>query len=277
MSFRFSKMHGIGNDFVLLDRRLCTTRLDVDLVRQLADRHRGIGCDQLLTVETATLPNAAFRYGIWNRDGSEAAQCGNGVRCVVAWLARAGLIEYGPVSLQSPSGLVTCELLAESQVRVNMGAPKFAPADIPFVAEAEARTYEIYVDDRAVNLGVVSVGNPHAVLWVDNVAQAEVTKLGPLIETHERFPHRVNVGFAQKLSRHHLRLRVFERGVGETLACGTGACAAALIGIIQHELDPNVRVSLPGGDLIIEWAGSDCPVWMTGPTQFVFEGEWHEH
>lgn len=273
----FSKMHGIGNDFVLIDRRGHGGHpVDPAWVRRLAARHTGVGCDQLLSIETASTPDAAFAYGIWNQDGSQARQCGNGVRCVVAWLARAGLIAPGPLRLQSPSGLLECEWRASGSVRVAMAVPDFDPAALPFVAAAEAENYPLQLEDETIDIAVVAIGNPHAVVRVDNVATAPVPQLGAQIASHLRFPEQVNVGFMEIVSRTELRLRVFERGVGETLACGTGACAAVVVGMRSGALDREVRVDLPGGSLMIAWSGVGQPVWMSGPTAFVFEGEWHE-
>ncbi len=273
----FSKMHGIGNDFIVLDRRASNgADLEAAWIRRLADRHTGIGCDQLLSIEIASTPGAAFAYGIWNQDGSPARQCGNGVRCVVAWLARAGLIGPGALRLQSPSGLVDCELLDSGWVRVAMAVPDFNPAALPFIAEAEASSYPLRVEGEDIDITVVSIGNPHAVVRVDAVARAPVQRLGALIEAHPRFPERVNVGFVEIVSPEQLFLRVFERGVGETLACGTGACAAAVVGMRLGVLDRRAWVRLPGGELLIEWPAPDQPVWMSGPAAFVFEGEFHE-
>ncbi len=273
----FSKMHGIGNDFIVLDRRASNgADLEAAWIRRLADRHTGIGCDQLLSIEMASTPGAAFAYGIWNQDGSPARQCGNGVRCVVAWLARAGLIGPGALRLQSPSGLVDCELLDSGWVRVAMAVPDFNPAALPFIAEAEASSYPLRVEGEDIDITVVSIGNPHAVVRVDAVARAPVQRLGALIEAHPRFPERVNVGFVEIVSPEQLFLRVFERGVGETLACGTGACAAAVVGMRLGVLDRRAWVRLPGGELLIEWPAPDQPVWMSGPAAFVFEGEFHE-
>jgi diaminopimelate epimerase len=276
VKLHFDKMHGIGNDFVVVDWRGRGSRIDADLARLLADRHFGIGCDQLLSIEPATDPDCAFRYGIWNTDGSEAGQCGNGVRCVAAWLHRAGLIGRGGVRLQSPSGPVQCTLLDNGRVRVDMGAPRFEPAAIPLRAVAMADAYRLTLRDGQVEVAAVSMGNPHAVLHVADTALADVAGIGPQIENHPDFPERCNVGFMQVVSRSHIALRVFERGVGETLACGTGACAAAVAGIRSGALDRQVRVSLPGGDLDIDWPDDQSSVWMTGPTQFVFQGEWHD-
>lgn len=276
MKLHFDKMHGIGNDFVVVDWRGRGARIDAELARRLANRHVGIGCDQLLSIEEATVPDCAFRYGIWNTDGSEAGQCGNGVRCVAAWLHRAGLIERGGVRLQSPSGPVQCTLLDDGRVRVDMGCARFEPVDIPLRAVARADSYRLRLRAGEVEVAALSMGNPHAVLRVSDVANADVAALGSEIEQHPDFPERCNVGFMQVLSRTDIALRVFERGVGETLACGTGACAAAVAGMRGGVLDRQVRVSLPGGELHIDWPDEQSSVWMTGPTQFVFQGEWND-
>jgi diaminopimelate epimerase len=276
VTIRFSKMHGIGNDFVVVDWRARPHRIASDLARRLADRHLGVGCDQLLSIENASDPACVFRYGIWNTDGSEAGQCGNGVRCVAAWLFRAGLIGHGEVRLQSPSGAVSCELLADDQVRVEMGMPRFEPAEIPLRSERISDVYRLTLKAGTVDVAAVSMGNPHAVLRVEDIAKTDVQALGQEIESHVDFPERCNVGFMQLLARDRIRLRVYERGVGETLACGTGACAAAVIGMRAGHLERTVRVSLPGGDLWIAWPNPNGPVSMTGPTKFVYEGEWHD-
>lgn len=270
---RFSKMHGIGNDFVLIDCRTRPFDLDTADIRRLGDRHTGVGFDQLLSIEPATDPACAYRYGIWNTDGSRAGQCGNGVRCVAAWLARAGALGAGATRLESPSGAVAVELLDDTSVRVAMGTPEFDPRAVPLRAAAEAPTYRLDVVGHRVELGAVSMGNPHAVIEVDDVTLAPVATLGPQVEMHADFPDRCNVGFVQVLDRGHLRLRVWERGVGETLACGSGACAAVAVLRRRGRVDGRVSVELPGGTLGIEWPGSG-ELWMTGPAAFVFEGEW---
>lgn len=275
MALRFSKMHGLGNDFVVVDCREAPLVLDVAAIRRLGDRHFGVGFDQLLTIERARDPSCSFAYGIWNTDGSRAGQCGNGVRCVARWLARAGAIGAGMTRLESPSGAVAVELLADGDVRVDMGEPGFVPTAIPLSAEREADTYEIDVAGRDVRVGAVSMGNPHALVEVDDVDRAPVAVLGPQIEHAQAFPQRCNVGFAQVLSRGAIRLRVWERGVGETLACGSGACAAVAVLRRRDKLDAEVRVALPGGELGLRWDGPGHPVWMRGPAAFVFEGEWH--
>lgn len=274
MVMRFSKMHGIGNDFVVVDRRGLSARLEPDLVQAIADRHTGVGFDQLLTVEDPRAPGSLAAYGIYNSDGSAARQCGNGVRCLVAWLHRDAPIR-GRVVLDGPVGPVACERLADGRIRVDMGVPQFAPETVPFVVAAAADDYPLSIVGGPLRIGVASMGNPHAVLEVDEVATAPIAQLGPLIERHRQFPDRANVGFAEVVDRHSIRLRVFERGVGETLACGSGACAAAAILIRRGRVASPLTVTLPGGTLIIEWAGADTPLSMTGPAAFVFEGTWN--
>ncbi len=272
---RFSKMHGSGNDFVVLDCRQRAFPLDAAQIRALGERHTGVGFDQLLSVEPARDPSCAFYYGIWNTDGSPSGQCGNGVRCVAAWLHRAGVLALGDsVRIESPSGPVTVRLLASDEVTVDMGEPVFAPPRIPFVAAALADGYEISLEDEQLRIGAVSMGNPHAVVVVPDLADPRLHKLGPLLSSHERFPAGANAGFVQWLDRGHLRLRVHERGAGWTLACGTGACAAMAVLRQRGEVDDRVRVELPGGTLRIEWPGAGHALWMTGPAAFVFEGEW---
>ena len=274
MSLHFSKMHGLGNDFVVLDCRSRALSLTPVEIAQMGDRHTGVGFDQLLTVEPASDPSCAFRYGIYNKDGSQAGQCGNGVRCVAVWLAREGEVGLGAVRLQSPSGPVVVEILEGSAVRVDMGVPNFDPKAIPLRADQADTQYTLDIGAERVTFGAVSIGNPHAVLEVDDCAQAAVTTLGPRIERNEFFPQACNVGFAQVLNRCQIRLRVWERGVGETQACGSGACAAVAVLLRRNKLDTTVRVSLPGGDLDIHWDGPGHTIWMTGPAAFVFEGDW---
>lgn len=275
MSLRFSKMHGLGNDFVLLDGRDRACALAPDRIRALADRHTGVGFDQLLSVEPARDASCAFYYGIWNADGTPSGQCGNGVRCVAAWLHRAGALALGEtVRIESPSGPVSVRLLDPDQVAVEMGEPVFAPVRIPFLAEAEADHYPITIGDRALQIGAVSMGNPHAVVAVSDLGAPELQQYGPLLSTHARFPQGTNSGFVQRLDRGRLRLRVHERGSGWTLACGTGACAAMAVLRRRGEVDEHVQVELPGGTLQIDWAGPGQPLWMTGPAAFAFEGEW---
>lgn len=274
-------MQGLGNDFVIVDCRVQPLALDANAIRLLGDRHFGVGFDQLLTIEPARDAACAFAYAIWNTDGTRSGQCGNGLRCVARWLARAGVLGEGMTRLESPSGPVTVELLANGQVRAEMGEPTFESASIPLavgahaIDEANAR-YTIEVVDRHVEIGAVSMGNPHAVVEVEDIASAPVAVLGPQIEQAAAFPAGCNVGFAQIVSRAALRLRVWERGVGETLACGSGACAAVAVLRRRAKLDAAVRVALPGGELDIHWEGPGHRLWMSGPATFVFEGEWNE-
>jgi diaminopimelate epimerase len=272
VNLRFTKMHGIGNDFVIVDCRTQPFALSPGQIARIGDRHFGVGFDQLLTIEPATDSACAFAYGIYNTDGSRALQCGNGVRCVAAWLHRAGALATGVTRLQSPSGPVTVELLAGGDVRVDMGVPRFVPADVPLDLPA-ADPYRLRVADTDVEFGAVSMGNPHALIEVADVVLARLDTLGAALSRNAHFPQGCNVGFAQVLDRAHIRLRVWERGVGATLACGSGACAAVAILRRRGKLDAAVAVELPGGTLRIEWDGEGKPVWMRGPAQFVFEGE----
>ncbi|GAA0710575.1 diaminopimelate epimerase [Dokdonella soli] len=280
MGLRFSKMHGLGNDFVIVDGRTTPLALDANAIRLLGDRHFGVGFDQLLTIEPARDPSCAFAYGIWNTDGTRSGQCGNGLRCVARWLARAGVLADGVTRLESPSGPVTVELLVDGRVRADMGEPRFDPALVPIVVDRRSidtanALYTIDVAGRDVGIGAVSMGNPHALVEVDDVAGAPVEALGPQIEHAAAFPQGCNVGFAQIVSRDAIRLRVWERGVGETLACGSGACAAVAVLRRRAKLDAEVRVALPGGELGIHWDGPGHTLWMSGPATFVFEGDWH--
>ena len=271
----FSKMHGAGNDFVVIDCRERPLPLDAEAIARLGDRHNGVGFDQLLTIEPAHDPDCAFRYGIYNRDGSQAGQCGNGVRCVAAWLRRAGTLGDGMTRLQSPSGAVAVEMLGDGRVRVDMGVPQFAPQSVPLREDAQALLYTRGMGADDVTFGAVSMGNPHAVIEVPDITAASVDTWGPALETHADFPDRANIGFAQVMSAHEIRLRVWERGVGETLACGSGACAAVVVLASRGRVGRDVDVHLPGGVLQISWAGPGQPVWMTGPATFVFEGNYY--
>lgn len=279
MSLRFSKMHGLGNDFVVVDCRTRPLTLDARAIRRLGDRHFGVGFDQLLTIEPARDASCAFAYGIWNTDGTRSGQCGNGLRCVARWLARAGVLGAGATRLESPSGPVTVELLANDHVRAEMAEPRFEPAAIPLVDARAIDTANarctINVVGRDMVIGAVSMGNPHALVQVEDVERAQVAVLGPQIEHAAELPQGCNVGFAQLVSPAAIRLRVWERGVGETLACGSGACAAVAVLRRRGELDADVRVMLPGGELDIHWDGAGHPLWMGGPAAFVFEGEWN--
>ncbi|MBN8481118.1 MAG: diaminopimelate epimerase [Xanthomonadales bacterium] len=276
MALAFTKMHGAGNDFVVVDCRSTPLGLDPAAIRRLGHRHFGVGFDQLLTIEPATDGESAWAYGIWNNDGTTSGQCGNGVRCVAAWLARAGLLAAGATRLQSPSGAVTVELLDDRRVRVDMGEPRFDPMALPLDVAVEADRYTIDAVGQPVVVGAVSMGNPHALIEVDDIAAAPVGVLGPQVAHAAAFAHGCNVGFAEWRGRDAIALRVYERGAGETLACGSGASAAVAILHRRGRVDADVRVSLPGGVLDIHWDGSGHPLWMTGPAAFVFEGTWHD-
>ena len=273
MTIRFTKMQGLGNDFVVLDGVRQALALDPERCRRLADRHFGVGCDQILLVEAATRPDVDLRYRIFNADGGEVEQCGNGARCFARFVHDKGLTDKTAIRVETASGVIEPRLLDSGLVRVDMGAPRFAPADIPFIADTEALTYPLKVGQHVVEVAALSMGNPHAVLRVNDLDRAPVDILGAAIEAHARFPRRVNAGFMQVLTPHDIRLRVYERGVGETLACGTGACAAAVAGIRWGALQSPVSVHTKGGDLVVEWAGTGQSVWMTGPAVTVFEGE----
>lgn len=273
MKLEFTKMQGIGNDFVVVDAYTKPVLLSQSQIRRIADRHFGVGCDQLLMVERPTQPDTDFRYRIFNADGGEVEQCGNGARCFVRFVHDKGLSNKTRIRVETASGIITPALENNGQVTVNMGLPHFEPAVIPFVADKMASTYQLTVADREIVISALSMGNPHAVQIVDNVDTAPVRQQGPLIESHARFPQRVNAGYMQILDRQHIRLRVFERGAGETLACGTGACAASVAGIQLGKLESPVLVSMRGGELVIRWDGANSPVWMTGPAETVFDGQ----
>jgi len=273
MVLQFTKMQGLGNDFVVIDAYRQPLSLSQAQIRALADRHFGIGCDQMLVVERPTRPDADFRYRIFNADGGEVEQCGNGARCFVRFVHEQGLTNQREIRVETARGIIRPRLEADGMVTVDMGAPCFIPAEIPFVADVAALTYRLDLNGQgSVEVGAVSMGNPHAVQLVDAVESAPVAVQGPLIERHPRFPNRVNAGFMQIVDPHHARLRVFERGAGETLACGTGACAAAVHGIRLGRLASPVTITMPGGELTIAWAGEDAPVMMTGPAVTVFQG-----
>ena len=273
MALRFSKMHGLGNDFVVIDGVRQQVALDAAAVRRLADRHTGIGCDQLLLVEPPPDASVDFRYRIFNADGGEVEQCGNGARCFARFVHDQGLCDKTALRVATRAGVLALRHEADGQVTVDMGVPEFEPARIPFTAAARATTYRLDTELGEVSFGAVALGNPHAVLRVDDPDQAPVATLGPLLESHPDFPRRVNVGFLGVVDRGHVRLRVFERGVGETRACGSGACAAVVVGRQQGLLDARVAVDLAGGRLVISWLGEGEPVLMTGPATHVFEGE----
>ncbi len=273
MLLRFTKMHGLGNDFVVLDLITQSVRLDATLIRFLADRHRGIGCDQVLVVEPPTDPDMDFRYRIFNQDGSEAQQCGNGARCVAKFIRDRRLSAKRRLRIETLGGPISMSCGKGNVVTVSMGVPRLAPQEIPFTAARRATVYTLEACGQPVEISAVSMGNPHAVLVVDDVETAPVATLGPALEQHPDFPERTNVGFMQVLDRGEVRLRVFERGAGETMACGSGACAAVVAGRIRGLLDERVRVHLPGGFLQVEWRGEGDPLMMTGPATTVFEGQ----
>ncbi|EKM26500.1 diaminopimelate epimerase [Vibrio sp. HENC-03] len=273
MHFHFSKMHGLGNDFMVVDCITQNVFFSQDLIRRLADRHTGIGFDQLLVVEAPYDPESDFHYRIFNADGSEVEQCGNGARCFARFVRLKGLTNKYSISVSTKKGKMILDVEDDGEVTVNMGVPEFEPNKIPFKAKQKEKTYIMRAGDKTLFCGAVSMGNPHVVTVVDDVDTAEVETLGPLLESHERFPERVNAGFMQVVNRNHIRLRVYERGAGETQACGSGACGAVAVGILQGLLDENVKVSLPGGDLRISWQGPGKPLFMTGPATHVFDGQ----
>ena len=273
MHFHFSKMHGLGNDFMVVDCITQNVFFSQDLIRRLADRHTGVGFDQLLVVEAPYDPESDFHYRIFNADGSEVEQCGNGARCFARFVRLKGLTNKYSISVSTKKGKTILDVEDDGEVTVNMGVPEFEPNKIPFKAKQKEKTYIMRAGDKTLFCGAVSMGNPHVVTVVDDVDTAEVETLGPLLESHERFPERVNAGFMQVVNRNHIRLRVYERGAGETQACGSGACGAVAVGILQGLLDENVKVSLPGGDLRISWQGPGKPLFMTGPATHVFDGQ----
>lgn len=272
MKLAFSKMHGAGNDFVVIDLVRQQAKLSANQIRYLADRHRGIGCDQVLCVLPPDDPDADFRYQIYNADGSEAGQCGNGARCFARFVREQRLTSKQQLRVQTTSGDMGLKVEQDGRIFADLGAPIFAPSQIPFIAENESIEYPLVVGDQSFSIGAVSMGNPHAVLQVPSCRDAAVATIGPLIEAHERFPQRVNVGFMEVVSRREVRLRVYERGAGETLACGSGACAAVVHGIRLGLLEHVVTVHLPGGKLSVDWQGESSHVWLGGPTATVFEG-----
>jgi diaminopimelate epimerase len=274
MKIKFSKMHGLGNDFVVIDGMRQYVELTPETIRALGDRHTGIGFDQLLLVEPPTAPGADFRYRIFNADGGEVEQCGNGARCFVRFVHDQKLTDKTAIVVETKRGIIHPRLEANGLVTVDMGQPRFTPAEIPFESETDAAEQPLSLTDGAtLMIGAVSMGNPHAVTVVADVDTAPVAGQGPLIESHARFPQRVNAGFMQVIDRHNIRLRVYERGAGETLACGTGACAAVVSGIRRGLLDSPVRVQTRGGELNIAWNGAGQSVIMTGPAVTVFTGE----
>lgn len=278
MRIKFSKMHGLGNDFVVIDAISQKLRLTPEKIRFIADRHFGIGCDQILLVEIPESSAVDFRYRIFNADGSEVENCGNGARCFARFVRDRKLTGKKVIKVETAGGLIELNVQDDEQVSVNMGVPRLSPEQVPFTGEnksvlSRAVTYSLSVAGKTLQISAVSMGNPHAVQVVDNVKTAEVEMLGPLIENHPQFPARVNAGFMQILSRDEINLRVYERGAGETLACGTGACAAVVAGRLRGLLNEKVKVNLPGGSLRIEWPDESAPVIMTGPAEFVFHGQ----
>jgi diaminopimelate epimerase len=272
MPVPFTKMHGAGNDFVVFDGVTRPVVLTPEKIRRLADRHFGVGCDQVLVVERPTASGADFRYRIFNADGGEVEQCGNGARCFVRFVRDKRLTDKDQIAVETLSGMIYPRLEPDGNVTVDMGVPRLDPAAVPFEAGTRENVYDLEVNGRKVNVTVLSMGNPHAVQVVPEVDSAPVNTQGPLIERHPRFPQRVNAGYMQIVDRGHIRLRVYERGAGETLACGTGACAAVVAGRQRGLLDDKVDVKLLGGTLRVSWAGEGQPVWMTGPAVTVFEG-----
>ncbi|MGB6486630.1 MAG: diaminopimelate epimerase [Steroidobacteraceae bacterium] len=271
MRIEFTKMHGLGNDFAVFDAPGAAA-LDGEVIRRLADRHTGIGFDQALVLEPPKNTDAAVFYRIFNADGVEVEQCGNGARCIAALLAARGLARSGAVTMDSPAGLIRARTLEGGLISVDMGPVRFDPRLLPFDARAEAQRYPLELAGDSVEIGAVSIGNPHAVLAVESVETAAVERLGPAIERHPRFPKRVNAGFMQIVDRTHIRLRVYERGAGETLACGTGACAAVAVGRHWGQLDCEVHVSVRGGELRVNWNGPEENIWLTGAAEVSFAG-----
>ncbi|WNY83198.1 diaminopimelate epimerase [Cronobacter dublinensis] len=272
---QFAKMHGLGNDFMVVDAVTQNVFFSPEMIRRLADRHHGVGFDQLLIVEPPYDPDLDFHYRIFNADGSEVAQCGNGARCFARFVRLKGLTNKRDIRVSTANGRMILTVNEEELVRVNMGEPVFEPSLVPFRANKAEKTYIMRAAEQTVLCGVVSMGNPHCVIQVDDVSTAPVETLGPLMESHDRFPERANIGFMQVMNPEHIRLRVFERGAGETQACGSGACAAVAVGIQQGLLAAQVRVDLPGGRLDIAWKGPGNPLFMTGPATHVYDGFIH--
>ena len=273
MLIKFTKMHGLGNDFTVVDTISQHAHLRPEQVRKLADRHFGIGFDQLLLVEPPGRPDVDFRYRIFNADGSEVEQCGNGARCFARYVIDNKLTPKTTMRVETNTGIIELTVTPDGRVLVDMGAPRLQPEGIPFIAEQMAAEYPVELNGEQVLVSAVSMGNPHCVLLTDDIKTAPVESIGPLLECHERFPEKVNVGFMEIIHRRFVHLRVFERGVGETMACGTGACAAVVAGQLRGLLDSKVEVKLPGGNLQIEWLGEGHSVMMEGPATKVFEGQ----
>jgi len=277
MEIQFTKMHGLGNDFVVMDSFVHEIQLSAEQVRLIADRHFGIGCDQLLLLAPSGTEGVDVRYLIYNADGCEVSQCGNGARCAAAYLRENGLIDglddRDTITAETREGIITMTLEEDELVRVNMGIPKLAASEIPLDTQEDAEQYQLDLSDTEITFSAISMGNPHAVIVVDDVASAPVLTMGPEVQQQALFPEGVNVGFMQIVDSGHIKLRVYERGAGETLACGSGACAAVVAGCINSSLNQEVDVELPGGHLLISWAGRGEPVWMTGPATFVYRGQ----
>jgi diaminopimelate epimerase len=272
MDLAFTKMHGIGNDFVVLNCLEQAFSLTPEQIRRIGDRHFGIGFDQLLVIGPARQKDADVSYRIYNNDGGEVAQCGNGARCIGAYLYERGIVRKDEIVAETREGLLRLYHLADGRIRVNMGVPRFEPAEIPLRADRRSPVYHVTINNQDIAFSAVSMGNPHAVLQVDNVDTAKVEDMGPLIQQQAMFPEGVNVGFMQIVDPGHIRLRVYERGAGETLACGSGSCAAVVAGRLEAKLAENVDVGLTGGHLLVSWQGEGEPVWVTGPAAFVYEG-----
>lgn len=271
-TIRFTKMHGLGNDFIVFDAIHQPIQLNRNIIRRLSDRHMGIGCDQLLLVEKAQAATADFRYRIFNADGEEVEQCGNGARCFARFVLDKGLTSKKTIVVETMSGLIHLSIQSDGQVSVDMGHPRFKPCEIPYKVDEEALFYLLPLDEKQCEIGAVSMGNPHAILKVEKLDSHMIGRIGPQIEKHPLFPNRVNVGFMKILTPDHIQLRVYERGAGETLACGSGACAAVAYGRRRGWLDKSVKVDLPGGQLLIEWPEKTGSIIMTGPVATTFEG-----
>jgi diaminopimelate epimerase len=272
VEINFTKMHGLGNDFVVIDAISQSINLSPEQIRNIADRNFGVGCDQLLLVEKPSDSQAEFRYRIFNADGGEVEQCGNGARCFAVFVRDAGLTTNDNIIVETAGGLIELNIEGD-QVTVDMGVPNFEPDSLPFIAEECAETYNIMVNGAEYAIGAVSVGNPHAVLQVDDIKIVEVETIGAAIQNYVQFPQRVNVGFMEIVNQDKINLRVYERGAAETLACGTGACAAVAVGRMQGKLNEEVTVRLPGGNLVIHWPGEGQKLLMTGPATTVFQGQ----
>ncbi|MFT7267336.1 MAG: diaminopimelate epimerase [Porticoccus sp.] len=273
MFLKFTKMHGLGNDFVVIDAISQHITITPEIAKKLGDRHFGVGCDQILVIEPPSQPNIDFRYRIFNNDGTEVEQCGNGARCFAKFVHSRKLTGKNSILVETASGIIELKIQSDQTVEVNMGLPLLDPKDIPFIAEQQQTLYEISTENLKLLISAVSIGNPHAVLRVDDVCSASVQSLGQAIGSHSLFPKQANVGFMQVVNSHEINLRVYERGAGETLACGSGACAAVVAGQLQGLLESPVTVNLTGGSLTIEWLGDGHPVIMTGPANSVYQGQ----